>query len=163
MSPARPSPSPVASQSSRYRKTSDARPARAEAGRRTGPRSTVGRRKSGEHREQPLERREIAFVDGRRDRFLHEMIARNDGRIGCAHHRHALLHGNSAVVSQPTAPCLGPGVVGGRIGEEVTNTGVSLRAAAALHRPRKVKMKSALFFAMQSKRPCASNRSPACV
>ena len=72
---------------------------------------------SREHRDKFFELREIAIVNGSRDCLLDEMIARNDGGIGCAHHRHTLLHGDIAVVSQSTAPCLGPGIVGGRIGE----------------------------------------------
>ena len=60
------------------------------------------------------------------------MIAWDDGRIGCAHHRYTFLHGDSTVVSQPTAPCLGPAIVGCRIGEKAADTGVGVRVDGRL-------------------------------
>ena len=86
--------------------------------------------RSGEHREQTLERREIALVYGR-DRFLDEMIAGDNGRIGCAHHRHAPLRGDRAVASQPAAPLLGPAIVGGWISEETPDTSVGIRTGGS--------------------------------
>jgi hypothetical protein len=39
----------------------------------------------GNHRQQPFESRKISIVYGRDDRFLHQMVARDESRVGRAH------------------------------------------------------------------------------
>ena len=55
--------------------------------------------RSGEQREQALERREIAVVHGSRDRFLDEMIAGDDGRMAAR-----IINMRSCGATVPSSP-----------------------------------------------------------
>ena len=88
----------------------------------------------GEHRQQTLEGREIPIVHGCRDRLLHQMVARDESRVGRAHRRPALVR-LATLLCKPMAPSRRPIVEGVRIGKQAAYTGVAVGAGGSVAQP----------------------------
>ena len=88
----------------------------------------------GEHRQQTLEGHEILIVHGCRDRLLHQMVARDESRIGRTHRRPALVR-LSTLLCKPMSPSHRPIVEGAWIGKQVAHSRVAVGAGSRVAEP----------------------------
>src|SRR5438067_1187132 len=87
-----------------------------------------------EHAKQDVERREIVIADRGRSRFLDEMIARNEGRIGGTHGRRA-RGWLAAFVREAMAPRRCPIVECRRMGKQTAHAGSGFGVFGGVAKP----------------------------